>query len=328
MDECKDIVLELISNMIIHQSSSSSESLELSSFDQQLPYDYQFFINNSNIAADAPPFSPGPQSPTSSSPGYEGPSPPASPASVTQPESECLYSGLGLTMSSSDPEDDSPGLLLDPTQAPCHTQFNHAAEESEEEDDSTGGEDAMKVESLETLLQRLNESKDMTENISTEDHVKHEEEEDTDESEEYDTLPLTFNCREDLMWKLSRADLIKPTDPVPSQRPARRREATSPDPSSSVDITPLKKLKTEAVEKEDEAAEDHAEIDDDHDKGEKILNDEGEEVVSRPVLEYQPVSLQTSSGIRLLNRAPRLGLSRLEKKLSNLHEVSIIAPEE
>ena len=87
-------------------------------------------------------------------------------------------------------------------------------------------------------------------------------------------------------------------------------------------------MKTEAVEREDEAAEDHAEIDDDHDEGEKILNDEGEEVVSRPVLEYQPVSLQTSSGIRLLNRAPRLGLSRLEKKLSNLHEVSIIDPEE
>merc|ERR1712227_953511 len=64
-----------------------------------------------------------------------------------------------------------------------------------------------------------------------------------------------------------------------------------------------------------------------------IIEDYNDNCASQVDVKVEGPSTSTSSSkppsnVQLLNKPPRVGLSRLQKKLSNLHEISIIEPEE
>ena len=64
-----------------------------------------------------------------------------------------------------------------------------------------------------------------------------------------------------------------------------------------------------------------------------IIEDNDDFIPSQVDVKVKEMSMSMTSSkppsnVQLLNRPPRIGLSKLQKKLSNLHEISIIEPEE
>jgi len=149
-------------------------------------------------------------------------------------------------------------------------------------------------------------------------------------------LPLTFNTSADLLWKLQKAAILPARSVLPSQRPAIVRTGTGRmrTEQGRTEREELHEVKKERKEKDQPENDDDTVSDGDDlfsvedgddvdmdcyepaDRGEKELQKAGQ--LSRPSLTMA----------KLLNKPPRLGLSKLNRKFNNLHEVSIIEKEE
>jgi len=257
----------------------------------------------------------------------------------------------------------SPGVFLLPTQAPCNTQFPyqnqlisqvfHQTLSSRQRlfQDTTSGksmeedvgdsekleeemEDEIKSEAPTGLVHMdsltVNRNKSHGSSIAQsclDTNPGHE----VDEEEDEDALPLTFNCREDLNKKLRSKNLMTNTSQNSSKCLKRKLNT---DGSELNDIESEVKVKKEPVC-----------VSGTSNKCDSVLPSSNSLSISRdeprcsqsapdlllpstnqmmPPLEgVRPISM-----IKLLNRPPRIGLSRLEKKLSNLHEVTIVQTEE
>jgi len=129
-------------------------------------------------------------------------------------------------------------------------------------------------------------------------------------SEEELPLPLTFDNRADLLWKLRRAALLPEGGAAPSQRPPAPRPAAEGDGDEASLVgkggaglegrTPVEaKLQPARVE-----------------------GDGGAGVAPRPGPGGDGPGRHA-----LLHRAPRIGLSRLQRRLPSIHEVTIFREE-
>jgi len=147
-------------------------------------------------------------------------------------------------------------------------------------------------------------------------------------------FPLTFNTSADLLWKLQKAAILPARSVLPSQRPAIVRTGTGrmridQARTEGEELHDVKKERKEKDQPENDddtvsddlfSVEDVDDVDKDCykpiDRDEKEMQKAGQ--LSRPSLTMA----------KLLNRPPRLGLSKLNRKFNNLHEVSIIEKEE
>ena len=132
-------------------------------------------------------------------------------------------------------------------------------------------------------------------------------------------FPLIFSTSANLMWKLQKADIL----PV-------KTELTSQRPGAATDRTCLASVGREDAGKE-ETREDDEQLDSyDASTGEEFCRDDNEEDCNGLVNRGKERQLSRPSLImaKLLNRPPRLGLSKLDRRFKNLHEVTIIEKEE
>jgi len=321
---------ELLDRVMMETESGLSSLSSLGSLtsipsQQDLPcsQDFQFFFN---IAASCPAHSPDEESRPDNSPAEELSLPSSlfyplpSPASQTDTRSPpspavSLSSPLRSPLSPTLPPP-SPGVCLMPlTQAgtqPLHYHTQMGYSDSEEESD---------IEPPAKIFKHK-EMRDLTP-TSLESSVEVEEEDGSFTEEEDTALPLTFNDSRDLHWKLAKADILRSERALPSQRPASVT-------LFSDNISSVRKFKTE---KKDEdplgsmviqktAAQSPGES-----RSDKV------ELGGRIPLPLQSIDTDRAfsrpfSHVKLLNRPPRIGLSKLNRKLSSLHDVSIIQQEE
>jgi len=146
-------------------------------------------------------------------------------------------------------------------------------------------------------------------------------------------LPLTFNTSADLLWKLQKAAILPARSVLPSQRPAIVRTGTGRvrTDQGRTEGEELHVVKKERKEK------DQPENDDDTVHVDLCSVEDGD--VDKDC--YEPADLDkmdrqkagqlsrpSMNMAKLLNRPPRLGLSKLDRKFNNLHQVSIIEKEE
>jgi len=340
MDSSEELVAclleELLDQVMMMETESGLSSLSslgsLTSIpsQQDLPcsQDFQFFFN---IAASCPAHSPGeescPDSPTEelslpSSLFYPLPSP-ASQADTRSPPSPTVVSMSSPLRSPLSPTlpPPSPGVCLMPlTQAATqpvhyHTQMGYSDSDSEEE---SGFEPpAKKI--------KHKEMRDLTPMPLVE-----VEEEDGSINEEEDTaLPLTFNDSRDLHWKLVKADILRSERALPSQRPASVTNV--PDNISSGRKVKIEKKDEDSLgsmavqEATAQSPGEDTELPESRSRSDRVELGGGiplqstntDRAFSRPL-----------SNVKLLNRPPRIGLSKLNRKLSSLHDVSIIQQEE
>ena len=240
---------------------------------------------------------------------------------------------------------DSPGLFLNPTQAPCLTQFSPEHGDINDEEianNYSSSHGAIIEHQHETMDEKCIKGESIKEEVLSVEPAIGQEEEEEEEEEEY--LPLTFNCREDLNRKLLKVDMPKSSSTpevstrlkvqVQSKLEGRKR----PQGNSSASIDTCKKVKEEVVEEESVPAQSnlHPAVTRSDSAIGKLQGEAQEENVDPSlcqqqhplVYQQQMLPLRPVSNVQLLNKPPRLGLSKLQRKLSNLHEISIIDPEE
>jgi len=139
------------------------------------------------------------------------------------------------------------------------------------------------------------------EELEEEEQQQKEQEELEERSEEDLALPLTFHSRADLLWKLRRADLLPGGEKASSQRPGAPRPTAHGDEGE--------------VGRENAGVEERSTV-------EVKVEPEDEDAAGapRPCPGREPQAGRPA----LLHRAPRLGLSRLERRLPSIHEVTIL----
>merc|ERR1719186_1235274 len=149
-------------------------------------------------------------------------------------------------------------------------------------------------------------------------------------------FPLTFNTSADLLWKLQKAAILPARSVLPSQRPARVRTGTGMVRTGQgrTEGEELHEVKKERKE-EDQPVDDDETVSDDLFSVEDGDGDDVDMDCYKPAVrdEMDPekagqLSRPSMTMAKLLNRPPRLGLSKLNRKFNNLHEVSIIEKEE
>ena len=142
----------------------------------------------------------------------------------------------------------------------------------------------------------------------------------SDAEDERSALALTFNCRADLDRKFLGVDLA-----ASSKQPHKHKIKSEP-------AEPTKKIKVELVDnpKSKESLSHQADPDDNDQRTDEDNNyiryilDRSESIRRNP----EDTIRISHSWTHLLNKPPRLGLSRLQRKVDILHEVTILEDEE
>jgi len=285
-----DILEEVL---VVNENGEMMSSQELSfcsSPDHPLPCsaDFQFFFS---IAATAPAHSPDDKSRS-----YSGVTPPPSPQGF-------LTSSSKSSTTSAPP---SPGVSL----LPLSGQFTQAVPRvatSRWVASNFQNEPAMKKVKME------NEKCD---------------EEDYGTDDEISPLPLTFTTPADLRWKLQKAEIIPSSSLCFNEEAQRREDITSLETGQEYaemmqkgemfDIT-IENIKEE---REDDIFIHEAADEEDvliHEKS-PSLDHEGKKEVLMKACQSKPAL----NKVYLLNKPPRLGLSKLYRSSTSLHDVSII----
>jgi len=278
--------------------------------------DFEFYMN---IAHTVPEHSPGNQSFSSFSCNdvVEGPTPPTSPEQESFDPADWIEkenesdSSLNVDEQESQQSHRSQGIYLEATQVPVLTQkpvlLSQVLVELEEPD-------------IQEDLQLSSEQKEAVSVDITNIASSSDDEDDTA------ALPLTFNCRADLDRKLKTVEHCLVASSSSSDLAQKHKIKSEPS-----DLA--KKIKLELTDNTEAKANEMVRRSDENNRSvtdqtsEEALNGEGD-------LSEGPGS-DTSSSIRistswshLLQKPPRLGLSRLERKVNILHEVTILETEE
>ena len=310
LDEILDIVLS---------SDKEEDSLGMTEESDGIEFpcseDFEFYMN---IAHTVPEHSPGNQSfsPFSCNDAVEGPTPPTSPEQESFDPADWIEkenesdSSLNVDEQESQQSHRSQGIYLEATQVPVLTQkpllLSQVLVELEEPDIQ---EDQLSSEQKEAV------SVDLT-NIASS----------SDDEDDTAALPLTFNCRADLDRKLKTVEHCLVASSSSSDLAQKHKIKSEPS-----DLA--KKIKLELTDNIEAKANEFVRRSDENNRSvteqtsEEALNGEGDK--------SEGPGSDTSSSIRistswshLLQKPPRLGLSRLERKVNILHEVTILETEE
>ena len=243
----------------------------------------------------------------------------------------CYY--LFFTLPCSPPE--SQGVNLEPTQAPLVTQAFHLQTQQLwlKQQRHISSEEEIYVDEDEDLIE--------AENVIPEEIVGEECPNDTAitlNSQVVDVGYSSLSCRDhvDHRRKLARNEIHSSLGDTSSRNPDEGHEIASSASASGADfpISMSKKIKLEpSTVISQHSASDSGNLS----QGIRNVQDQEEmesnlDISGAASAEFsRESSIITSrppSLVKLLNRPPRLGLSKLEKKLSILHEISIIESEE
>jgi len=281
-----DILKEV---MVVNENEEMTSSQELSfcsSPDHSLPCsaDFQFFFS---IAATAPPHSPNDKSQS-----YSGVTPPPSPK--------------GFLTSSSKPSTTSSPLSPGVSLLPLSGQFTQA-------------------------VPRVYTSHWVASNFHKEPARKKVKmdndncEEDYGTDDEMPPLPLTFTTPADLRWKLQQAEII-PSSSTCIYEESHRRDVSNPleigqKHGEMMEKAGMSDLIIENIKKEREAADGL------HWEDDVLIYEESPSLDRQKEKEMQMRACQSRTSLskaNLLNKPPRLGLSKLYRSSTSLHDVSII----
>jgi len=311
LDEILDLVLS---------SDKEEDSLGMTEESDGIGFpcseDFEFYMN---IAQTVPEHSPGNESfsPFSCNDAIEGPTPPTSPEQVSFDPADWIENENESDSSLKDEQESqkshrSQGIYLEATQVPVLTQKPDLLSQVlvEEIEDPNIQEDFQLSSEQEESV-----SVDIT-NIASS----------SDEEDETAALPLTFNCRADLDRKLKTVEHGQVASSSSSELALKHKIKSEP-------IDPAKKIKLELTDNIEAKANEFVRRSDENNRSvteqtsEEALNGEGDK--------SEGPGSDTSSSIRistswshLLQKPPRLGLSRLERKVNILHEVTILETEE
>ena len=277
--------------------------------------DFEFYMN---IAQTVPEHSPGNQtfSSISSHDAVDGPTPPTSPEQVSFDPADWIEKKKESDFSLRDDEKEqesqqslrSQGIYLEATQVPVLTQkpvfLSQVLFEEREEPD---------IQEDLQLSSDQNEADDNTKiaSSSSEDEV------------ENSGLPLTFNCRADLDRKLNNVDPCLITSSSTSELTQKHKIKSEPD-----GLAKKIKLEDDAEAKATIVMRSGVNNRAVTDKTSEVARN-GEGYISEGSRTVPSSSIRiTTSWSHLLQKPPRLGLSRLERKVNILHEVTILETEE
>jgi len=304
---------DIVEKMVLADEEDSMELSFSSTPDHPLPCsaDFQFFLS---IAKTVPP-----HSPDSMSLSYSGVTPPSSQLWTPSPgRSSC-------TPSSPPP---SPGVAL----LPLSGQITQAVmQESRNHDHEQGP--AKKMIKLEAK-----ERTDLLEDVSS-------LEEDEDDSAD-DEIPLTFTTPADLLWKLQKAEIIPPRSVFSNLREQRDRSRDTVEEHCMEEERTEKSFdEGSRIIRDEQGVIGSGDV---FDKTVEIIKEEKEDVITdevdfvverkddvleehdHSVNEEKTANTDNSASQRppsmvyLLNKPPRLGLSKLYKSSTSLHDISII----
>jgi len=327
LSRVRSLLADILEEVMMSEEEESVSSLELgcsSSIEHPLPCsaDFEFFFA---IATTAPPHTPdstsftcsGVTPPPSPSPPPSTATPGRSPASPSSPGVSLLPLSGQITQA----------VLTFPVDTSihdhdaCHEEFASSKKIKLEVVDQTDClEDTVEISDV----IHLNEG---NENEITDDEIP--------------CLPLTFTTRADLLWKLQKAEIIPASSDLPSQRPHGRgwegvtNHEKEKDTSSCREvikdtvITPHMGVEIVANIKKERAGEiisletdeDRLEEEEDSNLRPALNKDEDEKGVH---MENSHQSGPQRSMASLLHKPPRLGLSKLYRSSTSLHDISII----
>ena len=319
-----ELVEELL-DMVI-SSNKEEDSLGMTEDSDGIGFpcseDFEFYMN---IAQTIPEHSPGNQtfSSFSDNDDIEGPTPPTSPGSVSfdpadwigkENESESsLRDYCDKDEQESQQSHRSQGIYLEATQVPVLTQkpdlLSQVLVEKREE---INIQDDLKLSS---------EQEDVV-------FVEIRIESSSDDEDETSALPLTFNCRADLDRKLNTMDPC-PVASSSSTSELAQKHKINLEPNDLA----TKKIKLELIDNtEVKANESKNKLNVNNNAltdqtSEEALNGEGDTLEGYRTDPSSSIRI-TTSWSHLLQKPPRLGLSRLERKVNILHEVTILETEE
>ena len=320
-----ELVEELL-DMVI-SSNKEEDSLGMTEDSDGIGFpcseDFEFYMN---IAQTVPEHSPGNQtfSSFSDNDDVEGPTPPTSPGSVSfdpadwigkENESEAsLRDYCVKDEQESQQSHRSQGIYLEATQVPVLTQkpdlLSQVLVEKREE---INIQDDLKLSS---------EQEDVV-------FVEIRIESSSDDEDETSALPLTFNCRADLDRKLNTMDpCLVASSSSTSELAQKHKIKLEPNDLAT------KKIKLELIDNtEVKANESKNKLSVNNnaltDQTSEALNGEGDILGGSSSRTDPSSSIRiTTSWSHLLQKPPRLGLSRLERKVNILHEVTILETEE
>jgi len=299
----------------ITEEIASNSSLELSFSSppvHPLPCseDFQFFFS---ISTTVPHHSPDGVNSTT----YSGITPPQSP---TPPSSHCSTPTQVQVSSPS-----SPGVSLLPLSGQMTQAVTQAPPSSiphQENQDTVQTIIGLEEEPASKRIKwELEEDVDLMD-VEQDTVVELDDDDDT-------PFPLTFNTSADLLWKLRKAAILPAWSVLPSQRPAILRTGTDQGRTEGEELHVVKKERKEKDQPENDddtvhvglcSVEDGDDVDKDCYEPADLDKMDRQKVgqLSRPSMNMA----------KLLNRPPRLGLSKLDRKFNNLHQVSIIEKEE
>lgn len=316
LDEILDMVL---------RSDKEEDSLGMTEESDGIGFpcseDFEFYMN---IAQTVPEHSPGNQSfsPFSFKEAIEGPTPPPSPEQVSFDPADWIEneneSDSSLRDNSVKGEQESQqshrsqGIYLEATQVPVLTQkpvllSQVLVEEIEEPD----------------IQEDLQLSSEQREAVSYDNTNIASSRDDEDESA---ALPLTFNCRADLDRKLKTVEHGLVASSSSSELAQKHKIKSEPnDLAKKIKLELTDNTEAKANEFVRRSGENISSVTDQ--TSEEALNGEGDFSECSRTDPSSSIRISTSWS-HLLQKPPRLGLSRLERKVNILHEVTILETEE
>jgi len=325
LSRVRSLLADILEEVMMSEEEESVSSLELgcsSSIEHPLPCsaDFEFFFA---IATTAPPHTPdstsftcsGVTPPPSPSPPPSTATPGRSPASPSSPGVSLLPLSGQITQA----------VLTFPVDTTIHDR------------DVCHEEFASKKIKLEVVGQT--DSLEDTVEIAD---VLHLDEDNEITDDEIPCLPLTFTTPADLLWKLQKAEIIPGSSDLPSQRPHGRgwegewvtNHEKEKDNSSGREvikdtaITPHMGVEIVANIKKERAGEiisletDEDRLEEEEDSNLRpALNKDDEKGVHNENSHQSGPQMSMAS---LLHKPPRLGLSKLYRSSTSLHDISII----
>ena len=340
-------LLEELLDLVITPDAKEVDSLGMSEDSDGIEFpcsqDFEFYMN---IAQTVPPHSPGNQTFSSFSNTSEGPTPPTSQDLESFNSADWIEEHDEKANSSrkddwkEEEEDECPssqrsqGVYLEATQVPVLTQkpvlFSQVVTEDKEE---LNIEEDLKLSSEHENVVDKSVSLDTKSceellDIDRDAGLVNVDNMETSSEDESLALPLTFTCRADLDRKLNKVDPGLVASSSSSGSALKHKIKSEPNDlakkiklelGDNAETKEIMTTTTSGSGVNDKTVTDET--------GDEALNGEGDCSGGSRTDPSSSIRINTSWS-HLLNKPPRLGLSKLERKVNILHEVTILEAEE